>query len=403
MSCVRFRRGSWGVDFRDALGRRRFRRCRSQEEASRALAALDQEHKPVPAGEGLALTLDGYAELFFAEVRARSKPRTLARYRTAYRRHLAPELGSRALRSISRFELKRLLVKEHEAGVGLSMVVKVLSMLFAAAYEDGLVPQHPARRLKKIFRVDELPAEPKAFTAAELARFLEASRAEPRYDSLFRTMAFSGVRCGEARALQARDLDVEGLRLDVRRTFSEDKLSDSPKSGRARRVEIPAELAAELAELADVALGLDAWLFPRADGSFLRESSVRASFKRALSRAGLPSRFTAHSLRHTYASLLIQQGARAEYVQRQLGHRSIALTVDVYGRWLEISGYAELDRLVSRARVTKPAVTEDDDEGEKHPKLLRFRPLRQSLTRRLRRTSSSPQHLEPSADDEEPA
>jgi len=48
---------------------------------------------------------------------------------------------------------------------------------------------------------------------------------------------------------------------------------------------------------------------------------------------------------HTYASLLIQQGESPAYVQRQLGHASIKLTVDTYGKWLPMGNKAAVDRL----------------------------------------------------------
>jgi hypothetical protein len=47
----------------------------------------------------------------------------------------------------------------------------------------------------------------------------------------------------------------------------------------------------------------------------------------------------------TFASLLLQQGESPVYVQRQLGHASIQLTVDTYGRWLPLGNKAAVDRL----------------------------------------------------------
>jgi hypothetical protein len=64
--------------------------------------------------------------------------------------------------------------------------------------------------------------------------------------------------------------------------------------------------------------------------------------------AELPPHFTPHSLRHTYASLLIQQGESPVYVQRQLGHSSIQLTVDLYGRWLPMSSTTAVERMLGR-------------------------------------------------------
>jgi len=61
--------------------------------------------------------------------------------------------------------------------------------------------------------------------------------------------------------------------------------------------------------------------------------------------AGLPPHFTPHCLRHTFASLLLQQGESPAYVQRQLGHASIQLTVDTYGKWLPMGNKAAVNRL----------------------------------------------------------
>jgi len=58
------------------------------------------------------------------------------------------------------------------------------------------------------------------------------------------------------------------------------------------------------------------------------------AFERVLKAAGLPGHFSCHSLRHTYASLLLADGVSPAYVQEQLGHASIELTVGTYRRWL---------------------------------------------------------------------
>ena len=72
---------------------------------------------------------------------------------------------------------------------------------------------------------------------------------------------------------------------------------------------------------------------------------VAKTFKRVLKAAELPLHFSPHCLRHSFASLLLQQGESPAYVQRQLGHASIQLTVDTYGRWLPMGNKAAVDRL----------------------------------------------------------
>ena len=66
---------------------------------------------------------------------------------------------------------------------------------------------------------------------------------------------------------------------------------------------------------------------------------------RVLKTAKLPLHFTPHGLRHTYASILLANGVSPVYVQEQLGHATIELTVSTYGRWLKKKAPGALDRL----------------------------------------------------------
>src|SRR5260370_34794698 len=97
-------------------------------------------------------------------------------------------------------------------------------------------------------------------------------------------------------------------------------------------------------------------MFPSLEGTPLDRANVEKAFKRALKKAGPPLHFTPHSLRHSFASLLLQQGESPAYVQRQLGHASIKLTVDTYGKWLPLGNLAEADKLGEAPQPTENAV-----------------------------------------------
>ena len=69
------------------------------------------------------------------------------------------------------------------------------------------------------------------------------------------------------------------------------------------------------------------------DGKPIERHVIFWVFKKILGKAGLRNiRF--HDVRHTYASLLLSNGASPVYVSKQLGHSSIRITVDVYGHWI---------------------------------------------------------------------
>src|SRR5436190_24389120 len=85
-------------------------------------------------------------------------------------------------------------------------------------------------------------------------------------------------------------------------------------------------------------------VFPSADRTYLDEANVRHMFYRILEKANL-RRIRFHDLRHTFASLLIQQGENLAYVKDQLGHKSISITCDVYGHLVPGGNSAAVHRL----------------------------------------------------------
>jgi integrase/recombinase XerD len=70
-------------------------------------------------------------------------------------------------------------------------------------------------------------------------------------------------------------------------------------------------------------------LFVNRYGAPLRPQSVRSKLRHLAREAGLQRRITPHMLRHTAATLLIESGVDIRFVQRLLGHSSIA-TTEIY-------------------------------------------------------------------------
>jgi integrase len=87
------------------------------------------------------------------------------------------------------------------------------------------------------------------------------------------------------------------------------------------------------------------WVFCTETGQPMDPSKVGKVFRKVLENPEIRGRFSVPSLRHSYASRLLQFGQSPAYVQRQLGHASIQLTVDTYGRWLPMENKAAVDLL----------------------------------------------------------
>ena len=143
------------------------------------------------------------------------------------------------------------------------------------------------------------------------------------------------------------DVDLEGQRIHVRRALWRGKFI-TPKSRRSRRaIDVAPTLRSALARLSSRFQG--GLVFCSSNGKAIDpDNFARRVWARALRRAEL-RRIRFHDLRHTYASLLIAQGAHPKYIQAQLGHASIQTTLDRYGHLMPDGHAAEarkLDRLV---------------------------------------------------------
>jgi hypothetical protein len=101
-------------------------------------------------------------------------------------------------------------------------------------------------------------------------------------------------------------------------------------------------------------------VFSSRTGTALEERNVRHVFDRMVTKAGL-RHIRIHDLRHTFASLLLQQGESVVYVKEQLGHGSIQITVDTYGHLIPGANRGAVDRLDDDPR-TQPSATQAQPE-----------------------------------------
>jgi integrase len=203
--------------------------------------------------------------------------------------------------------------------------------------EWGYLEQNPALRVK----TPRIPkGRAKAFTEDAEARFLEHAKTDDLYPlwlAAFRT----GMRQGELLGLHWSSVSADEIRVE--RTLIRSKgdfLPGEPKTETSRRViPIGPELAAVLAEYRKAQMGragkLDQGLvFATPAGSPLPNDRVSRRFSALCIEAGVP-RLTMHATRHTFATRLLERGARIDVVMRLLGHSTITTTVNTYGHVTE--------------------------------------------------------------------
>ncbi|MDG9706506.1 site-specific integrase [Streptomyces sp. DH37] len=152
---------------------------------------------------------------------------------------------------------------------------------------------------------------------------------------LLLVLGYCGIRWGEATALEVGRVQLEARRLRIVQAHSRVKggMKLGPVKNREKRsVPLLASMVEELRPLVGKR-GQRELLFAGPEGEHLRYSTWRpAVFDPAVKAAGLDGLgVTPHKLRHTAASLAIAAGADVKVVQQMLGHKSAAMTLDVYG------------------------------------------------------------------------
>ena len=263
--------------------------------------------------------------------------------------------------------------------------------MFFQAIEDGTAHQNPAARIGKLNKrpKDEPKKKIDPLTREEIQTMLETALTDKyrAYYPLFLCAVRTGIRQGELISLKGTDIDFNSRFVHVQRNLSRGSIS-ATKNGKDRKVDMSRQLTETLTDMLSkrraealrhemerpaeerrdattvVNEVMADWLFqtpetvakseagkrrrlrgtkPRG-GTQIDQSNIRKLFNRLLTDARL-RRVRFHDLRHSFASLLLQQGESLTYVKEQMGHSSINVTVDIYGHLVPGGNRQAVDKL----------------------------------------------------------
>ena len=275
------------------------------------------------------------------------KPKTYVGYESSLRNHVLPVFANRPIADISYRECKAFvdrLLRDGLAPGTVGEARKILRLVLGEALRSDAIRRNPADGL----RIPRGTRQEMVFlTPAQVMRLADEianpprPRSHPRkswpaYGLLVRLAAWSGLRAGEMAALRVGRFDHRAGRLEVAESVQEIHgalIYGPPKTYARRGVDLPEELASELADHLDGrASHRDALIFTAPGGGPLRHHNFyKRLFKPAVLRADLDRRTRFHDLRHTAAALMIAEGAHLLAVKERLGHSTIQVTADRYG------------------------------------------------------------------------
>lgn len=346
-----------GVVNLKATGKQRGPWTRSYAEArswrTRALGEAE-------AGESVrsdATTLRAEWEAFIAGAEAGTipdrtgtpyKPSTLKGYRRCWAR-IDPELGAHKLSDIRRADVQAFvdrLAAEGHAPATIRNTLDPLRTIYRRAVARDRVRVNPTTNVE-VPRVEN--GRERFASKAEAAALIAALPASER--ALWATAMYGGLRRGELRALRCSDVDLTAKLIHVRRSWDAAEAAEGePKTkGAKRRVPVVPALAKLLREhKRTTGRSGDDLVFGRTAADPFEPSTVRRNALAAWKAQKPPLKpITLHECRHTCASLMIAAGADAKALSTVMGHASITITFDRYGKLMP-GGEGEVGKLLGK-------------------------------------------------------
>ena len=318
---------------------------KTQAEAKAKLKQAIEEAKGLDAGKVGRYTVGQWMDVWFENyARVKVRPSSHQTYRGYIDNHIKTNIGKIPLEKLTSLELQKLYKKLLEKGrvdrlesrhqaKGLSPktvrnIHQIISSAMKLAQEQKLIVGNPAEgcalpRLEHR-EMQTLPVE-------QLQSFLGEAKDSGVFELYYLELA-TGLRRGELLGLKWEDIDLERGDLRIKRQIARinGEVVEAPlKTKNAYRTLPLAEDTVSVLLEQKKKVGDSPWVFPSPAGGPLSPDSVLHMLHRVLKRAGLPSlRF--HDLRHTFATLALQNGVDVKTVSGMLGHFSAGFTLDTY-------------------------------------------------------------------------
>jgi integrase/recombinase XerD len=182
-----------------------------------------------------------------------------------------------------------------------------------------LVLQRPVEKVRlSLPWVAKAIHRPRVYSVAELEKLLTVGCRHPKHRAFLMTVYGAGLRLNEACHLKPAHIDSARMQLRV----------EQGKGRKDRYTLLSPRLLQELRSYWKICRP-SVWLFPAARDPQqpMLDGTAASIFKHAIRRAGLPNKGGIHSLRHSFATHLLEAGVEITVVQRLLGHTSISTTV----------------------------------------------------------------------------
>jgi site-specific recombinase XerD len=252
---------------------------------------------------------EGWQKKLETEMRSRKySPRTIAAY-VLFNRAFC-RIMQKTPEEASQEDIKRYLAgltSRDLSSSSMNLAISALKFFYTGVIKNGIVnEQHRPHQDKKL---------PMVLSKLEIDIILRGEK-NPKHRLLLMLAYSSGLRVSEVVALRRTDIDQERKTVFVR-----------AGKGRKDRYTVLSERAIYFIREYCSLYNIDEWLFPGLSKTgYLSIRTAQNIFTKALEKAGIAKPLSIHSLRHTFATHLLENGTDVRFIQALLGHANLRTT-----------------------------------------------------------------------------
>jgi integrase len=342
MACISKRRNRWVIDFYDNQGKRRWKtlpKGTTKKKAKEAMRDIeDQVARGIYLPDKKIPLFSKVAKEWIEYKKPNVRASTLKMYKGHLKNHFQ-DVNNIKVNRITMAKVEKFIADKQTNGMNLTTLRKLIvtfNQVMNYAVRHKYIDYNPVRDAERPKgQGGEEKEKIKILTSSEINSFLDAEE-DQKYRTFFLLAIFSGARQGELFGLKWTDIDWFNNQIHIQRTFNEGAWYKPKSRASNRKIDLGPAMMSSLRKW-KVACSINELdlVFPNEAGNPINHGNMlRRHFYPALETAAC-SKIRFHDLRHTYASLLIEQGENIKYIQNQLGHASPMVTLSVYAHLMK--------------------------------------------------------------------